>query len=122
MRLIKSNDFHMSNNLQGGKSARIVNCVLALKAYSDWKKGGGTGSWKLGANSKPATSGKHFVRKNSEPFMNSFSWTSSASEQCSHEDLSQGLSEAVTELVFSEFSCCFFQSSVEASCNKFLQL
>ncbi|KAG8063705.1 hypothetical protein GUJ93_ZPchr0003g18117 [Zizania palustris] len=53
---------------QGGKSARVVNCVLALKSYGDWKQCGGTGPWKYGGNLKPSTSCKSFVRKNSEPF------------------------------------------------------
>ncbi|KAI6692370.1 hypothetical protein NL676_020080 [Syzygium grande] len=72
--------FEASDLEQGGKSARIVNCVLALKAYSEWKQGGGVGSWKL-AGAKPITSSKQFIRKNSEPFMNSFSRSSSASEK-----------------------------------------
>ncbi|XP_031377168.1 kinesin-like protein KIN-14I isoform X2 [Punica granatum] len=86
--------FEASDLEQGGKSARIVNCALALKAYSDWKQAGGIGSWKFGGNLKPITSGKHFVRKNSEPFMNSFSRTSSASEQYFLGDLGHDLSEA----------------------------
>lgn len=93
--------------MQGGKSARIVNCVLALKSYSDWKQGGGNGSWKLGGNLKPQTCGKPFVRKHSEPFMNSFSRTLSPSEKSiesfssdlsSYCDLSHDLNEAVSEL------------------------
>lgn len=75
-----------------------MNCVLALKAYSDWKQGGGIGSWKLGGNLKPVTSGKHFMRKNSEPFMNSFSRISSASEQSLNGDRGHDLSEAVSKL------------------------
>lgn len=60
--------------LQGGKSSRIVNCVLALKSYSEWKVGGKNGCWKYGWNPKPpTTSGKPIVRKNSEPFMRSLS-------------------------------------------------
>lgn len=50
---------------QGGKSARVVNCVLALKSYGDWKQCGGTGPWKYGGNLKS------FGRKNSEPFRRS---------------------------------------------------
>jgi hypothetical protein len=56
---------------QGGKSARVVNCVLALKSYGDWKQCGGTGPWKYGGNLKPSVSGKSFGRKNSEPFQRS---------------------------------------------------
>ncbi|XP_010245442.1 PREDICTED: kinesin-like protein KIN-14G [Nelumbo nucifera] len=65
--------FEASDLEQGGKSARIVNCVLALKSYSDWKHSGGNGLWKFGGNLKPANSGKYFARKNSEPFTNSLS-------------------------------------------------
>lgn len=80
-----------------------MNCVLALKAYSEWKQGGGVGSWKL-AGAKPITSSKQFIRKNSEPFMNSFSRTSSASEKSldgllgEHGDICLDLNVAVSEL------------------------
>ncbi|XP_019053555.1 PREDICTED: kinesin-like protein KIN-14G isoform X2 [Nelumbo nucifera] len=63
--------FEASDLNQGGKSARIVDCILALKSYSDWKEAGGNGQWKYGGNS--TTYGKSFLRKNSEPFTNSFS-------------------------------------------------
>lgn len=58
-----------------------MNTVLALKSYSDWKLAGGNGIWKFGGNVKPTTSAKTFVRKNSEPFMNSLSRTSSMNEK-----------------------------------------
>lgn len=75
--------FEASDLEQGGKSARIVNCVLALKSYDEWKKTGGIGVWKFGGNVKPATTtlGKAFVRKNSEPFMNSLLRTTSMNEK-----------------------------------------
>ncbi|GKV31984.1 hypothetical protein SLEP1_g40630 [Rubroshorea leprosula] len=62
--------FDVSDLEQGGKSSRTVNCVLALKSYSEWRQGGGNGSWKYAANAKPPSSGpgsagKQFVRKNS---------------------------------------------------------
>ncbi|KAA8536783.1 hypothetical protein F0562_029261 [Nyssa sinensis] len=94
--------FEASDLEQGGKSSRIINCVLALKSYSDWKQNGGNGLWKFGGNSKLATSGKPFVRKNSEPFMNSFSRNLSSSEksldslsaeQFSSSDLGHDLNE-----------------------------
>uniref|UniRef100_A0A5B6YLE4 Putative kinesin-4-like n=1 Tax=Davidia involucrata TaxID=16924 RepID=A0A5B6YLE4_DAVIN len=93
--------FEASDLEQGGKSSRIVNCVLALKSYSDWKQGGGIGLWKFGGL-KPTTFGKHFIRKNSEPFMNSFSKNllsseksldSSCSEQFSCSDVGHDLNE-----------------------------
>lgn len=58
-----------------------MNCVLALKSYFEWQQSGGKGSWKFGGNVKTTTSGKQFVLKNSEPFMNSLSRCTSANEK-----------------------------------------
>lgn len=87
-------------SFQGGKSAsaRIVNCVLALKSYSDWKQGGGSGSWKFVGNLKPPICGKPFLRKNSEPFMNSFPKTSSWGERSQDSFSSEDPNEAVSEI------------------------
>ncbi|XP_021282528.1 kinesin-like protein KIN-14G [Herrania umbratica] len=75
--------FEASDLEQGGKSSRIVNCVLALKSYSEWKQSGGIGSWKYSANGKPSNfgTGKPFVRKSSEPFTDSMSRTMSLGEK-----------------------------------------
>eukprot|EP00256_Glycine_max_P030771 XP_006574541.1 kinesin-like protein KIN-14I [Glycine max] len=73
--------FEASDLEQGGKSARIVNSVLALKSYSEWKQTGGNGVWKIGGTIKPTVSSKSFVRKNSEPFTNSLSRNSSINEK-----------------------------------------
>ncbi|XP_055816640.1 kinesin-like protein KIN-14I [Solanum dulcamara] len=73
--------FEASDLEKGGKSSRIINCVLALKSYAEWKHGGGSGSWKYSGNSKPSSAGKQFVRRNSEPFMNLISRTSSISNK-----------------------------------------
>lgn len=100
--------FHFLN-FQGGKSARIVNCVLALKSYYNWKQGGGNGSWKYGGTCKPPVSGKQFARRNSEPFVNSFSRSSSISdrsldgfsnEQFLNSDLGNDPSEMVSLLPY----------------------
>ncbi|XP_010518454.1 PREDICTED: kinesin-like protein KIN-14G [Camelina sativa] len=70
--------FEASDLEQGGNASRVVNCVLAIKSYDEWKQSGGIGVWKFGGNIKPPTLGKSsFVRKHSEPFMNSLSRTSS---------------------------------------------
>ncbi|KAK9136773.1 hypothetical protein Sjap_007367 [Stephania japonica] len=71
--------FEASDLEQGGKSARIVNCVLALKSYTERKQVGANGSSKFGGNLKPSNSGKYFVRKNGDPFMNSLSRSHSLS-------------------------------------------
>lgn len=68
-------------NFQGGKSARIVDCVLALKSYHDWKQGGANGSWKNFGTWKPPVAGKQFVRRSSEPFVNPLPRSSSVSEK-----------------------------------------
>ncbi|KHN20380.1 Kinesin-4 [Glycine soja] len=73
--------FEASDLEQGGKSSRIVNCVLALKSYSEWKMSGSNGVWKFGGNLKPTVSAKSFVRKNSDPFTNSLSRTSSLNDK-----------------------------------------
>lgn len=71
--------FHLA---QGGKSARVVNSILALKSYNEWKQTGESGVWKFGGNVNP--SAKSFVRKNSEPFTNSLSRNTSMTEKSFH--------------------------------------
>ncbi|GAB4830022.1 hypothetical protein Ancab_019666 [Ancistrocladus abbreviatus] len=73
--------FEASDLEQGGISARIVNSVLALKSYHEWKQAGGNGVWKFSGNVKPTTSVKQFVRKNSEPFTNCLSRNGSMNEK-----------------------------------------
>lgn len=58
-----------------------MNCVLALKSYSEWKQNGANGVWKFGGALKPTISAKTLVRKNSEPFTNSLARTSSINEK-----------------------------------------
>ncbi|KAL6513289.1 hypothetical protein OROGR_020775 [Orobanche gracilis] len=62
--------FEASDLEQGGKSSRIVHCILALKSYNEWKQFGGNGLWKFSGNSKPPCGGKQVVRKNSDLFLN----------------------------------------------------
>lgn len=53
-----------------------MNCILALKSYSEWKLKGGTGPFRYGSNMKNNFgSRKPFLRKSSEPFMSSMSRT-----------------------------------------------
>ena len=84
--------FEASDLEQGGKSSRIVNCVLALKSYAEGKLGGRSGSGSLKYVQKPPTSVKPFIRKNSEPFMKSL-WSMTlgdrdgyTSDNSSHSD------------------------------------
>ncbi|KAL9261632.1 Kinesin-like protein [Drosera capensis] len=65
--------FEASDLEQGGISVRIVNSILALKSYHEWRQSTGNGVWKFGSNVKPTVWMKQFVRKNSEPFSNSYS-------------------------------------------------
>ncbi|KAK1428152.1 hypothetical protein QVD17_16980 [Tagetes erecta] len=73
--------FEASDLEQGGKSSRIVNCVLALKSYSEWKQAGGHGTWRSGGTVKPSTPNKNLVRKNSDPFASSLSRTNGQSQE-----------------------------------------
>nr|XP_043619499.1 kinesin-like protein KIN-14I isoform X2 [Erigeron canadensis] len=81
--------FEPSDLEQGGKSSRIVNCVLALKSFSEWKQTGGNGVCKFGGNVKPFTSGKNFLRKNSEPFKTSLPRNISMNESPMNAQLSE---------------------------------
>ncbi|KAK6120168.1 hypothetical protein DH2020_046074 [Rehmannia glutinosa] len=97
--------FEASDLEQGGKSSRVVNCVLALKSYHEWKQTGGNGVWKFGGNVKTSsTSGKQFVRKNSEPFTSSLSRSTSANEKtlngvCADKDFNRTPSSSLSMLV-----------------------
>ncbi|KAI3414375.1 uncharacterized protein J3R85_016373 [Psidium guajava] len=73
--------FEASDLEQGGKTSRIVNCVLALQSFAEWKQTGGNGVWKFGGSVKPTISCKSFVRKTSEPFSNSSSRNPSMNEK-----------------------------------------
>ncbi|XP_010452587.1 PREDICTED: LOW QUALITY PROTEIN: kinesin-like protein KIN-14G [Camelina sativa] len=88
--------FEASDLEQGGNASRVVNCVLAIKSYDEWKQSGGIGVWKFGGNIKPPTLGKSsFVRKNSEPFMNSLFRTSSINnDKCPSDTDSNKLSSS----------------------------
>ncbi|KAF9619009.1 hypothetical protein IFM89_003912 [Coptis chinensis] len=73
--------FEASDLNQGGKSARIVSCILALKSYNEWKEAGGKGLWKFGGPLKTSSSGNCFIRKNSDPFTSSLSKNQSMNER-----------------------------------------
>ncbi|XP_042046271.1 kinesin-like protein KIN-14I isoform X1 [Salvia splendens] len=87
--------FEASDLEQGGKSSRIVNCVLALKSYCEWKEGGGKGVWKFTGTWKPHSASKKFVKKSSAQFANSLSRTSSIVEQNSQDFNEMGTPDAL---------------------------
>ncbi|KAL8101030.1 kinesin-like protein KIN-14I [Apium graveolens] len=96
--------FEASDLEQGGKSSRIVNSVLALKSYNEWKQAGGNGVWKFGGNVKLTTPMRQHVRKNSEPFTNSLSRNVSMNEKalsnlCPDSDSSKTSSSPLSLLV-----------------------
>uniref|UniRef100_A0A0A9FXK8 Kinesin motor domain-containing protein n=1 Tax=Arundo donax TaxID=35708 RepID=A0A0A9FXK8_ARUDO len=62
--------FEVSDLEKGGKSVRVADCILALKSFSESKKTGRQASCKYGGILKPLTSGKYFILKNSDAFMN----------------------------------------------------
>uniref|UniRef100_A0A1J3EZW6 Kinesin-4 n=1 Tax=Noccaea caerulescens TaxID=107243 RepID=A0A1J3EZW6_NOCCA len=99
--------FEASDLEQGGKASRVVNCVLAIKSYDEWKQSGGIGVWKFGGTIKAPTLGKSsFVRKNSEPFMNSLSRTTnnekSTSETGSNKVSNSGSLSTLVRAVLSD--------------------
>ncbi|KAJ0681730.1 putative minus-end-directed kinesin ATPase [Helianthus annuus] len=55
--------FEGSDLEQGGRLSRVVNSVLALKAYSDWKKAGAHGTFRYIGNRKPSSKRKQMVCK-----------------------------------------------------------
>ncbi|CAH8357907.1 unnamed protein product [Eruca vesicaria subsp. sativa] len=73
--------FEVSDFEKGGKSSRIVECVLALKSYREWKQSGGSGTWRYIVTSKPTTFGiaKQYKRKDSESPVDNAVTTSSPS-------------------------------------------
>ncbi|VAI28597.1 unnamed protein product [Triticum turgidum subsp. durum] len=62
--------FELSDLEKGGKGVRVVDCILALKSFSESKTTGRQTPCKYGNITKPSTSGKHFILKNSDAFMN----------------------------------------------------
>ncbi|KAK3139956.1 hypothetical protein QOZ80_5AG0393240 [Eleusine coracana subsp. coracana] len=62
--------FEVSDLEKGGKSVRVVDCVLALKSFSGNNKTGRHASCKYGGILKPLTSKKYFIFNNSDAFMN----------------------------------------------------
>ncbi|CAF2089271.1 unnamed protein product [Brassica napus] len=98
--------FEASDMEKGGKSIRIVNCILALKSYSEWKLKGGTGPFRYGSNMKNNFgSRKPFLRKSSEPFMSSMSRTHPSTDQPACSDVGQeGDSRSINALVRSFIS------------------
>ncbi|XP_051118839.1 kinesin-like protein KIN-14I isoform X2 [Andrographis paniculata] len=65
--------FEASDLERGGKSSRMVNCVLSLKSFNEKRQAGVTEGWKSCGNVKTTTTGKQSVRKVSEPFACTFS-------------------------------------------------
>ncbi|CAL5093170.1 unnamed protein product [Urochloa decumbens] len=62
--------FEVSDLEKGGKSIRVVDCILALKSFSESKKTGRQASYKYGGILKHETPGNYFILKNSDAFMN----------------------------------------------------
>ncbi|XP_051185254.1 kinesin-like protein KIN-14Q [Lolium perenne] len=62
--------FEHSDLEKGGKGVRVVDCVLALRSFSESKTSGRQTPSKYGGISKPSIPGKYFILKNSDAFMN----------------------------------------------------
>ncbi|KAI3715549.1 hypothetical protein L6452_22535 [Arctium lappa] len=55
--------FEVDDLEEWGRLPKVVNCVLALNSYSNWKKAGGNGSFKYDGNPKPSSKRKQIIRK-----------------------------------------------------------
>ncbi|XP_047957986.1 kinesin-like protein KIN-14I [Salvia hispanica] len=96
--------FEVSDLEQGGKSFRIVNCIIALKSYHEWKQCGGHGVWKFSGNATPcnSVSKPHQGRKNSDMFLSFLSRNSSSagdSSSITDDNVSPSLQKLVCELL-----------------------
>ncbi|KAG7653629.1 Calponin homology domain [Arabidopsis suecica] len=106
--------FEVSDFEKGGKSARIVECLLALKSYREWKQSGGSGTWRYILNSKPTTFGiaKQYKRKDSEAHVDAvtsspFSTQSSEQplfDQCDSNTKHEGTANSIDAIVRAVFS------------------
>ncbi|XP_020573505.1 kinesin-like protein KIN-14P isoform X2 [Phalaenopsis equestris] len=79
--------FEASDLERGGKSFSVVDSVLALKSQVEGSQVGKSGSSKFGGMTRPGSSSNHFMRKSSDPFMNSISRAQTLPEKSS-DDLS----------------------------------
>lgn len=41
-------EFNDTSDLQGGSSSKVVDCILCLKGYYEWRQAGGIGVWRYG--------------------------------------------------------------------------
>lgn len=51
--------------MSSSSSAKLVDCILALKSYHDWKQGGALGFWRLKSPSHPPVNMNKSVSKSS---------------------------------------------------------
>lgn len=104
--------FEVSDLEKGGKSVRVVDCILALKSLNESKRTGRQASCKYGGILKPMTPGNYFIMKNSDAFMNKnmrnhsaeaiqngFSGEQNASTNCFPESSELSTSNSLSTLV-----------------------
>lgn len=95
---------------QGGQGVRVVDCVLALKSFSDAKQVGKQSPFKYGGIVKPL-SGKYAIRKNNEAFMKTMVRSHSAEllrDGISLEQIGLDFSLEPTETVRVHYQVLFF--------------
>lgn len=51
-------DLNVAKYFQGGSSIKVVDCILCLKGYHEWKLAGGIGVWRYGGLVKITSSSK----------------------------------------------------------------
>nr|VDD08109.1 unnamed protein product [Brassica rapa] len=104
--------FEVSDFEKGGKSTRIVECVLALKSYREWKQSGGSGTWRYIVTSKPTTFGiaKQYKRRDTEASVDAVTTSSPSNTPSSEQPLfdsntkNEGTVSSVDAIVRAVFS------------------
>ncbi|KAK1292878.1 Kinesin-4 [Acorus calamus] len=90
--------FEASDLEKGGSSSKVVDCILCLKGYHEWKQSGGIGIWKYGGIVKITSSNKCIPPSilGRETVTGSSQETCSPYDEC-HDDHLRLLSESALE-------------------------
>ncbi|GAA0142101.1 microtubule binding motor protein [Lithospermum erythrorhizon] len=94
--------FEASDLEKGGSSAKVVDCILCLKGYYEWKQAGGIGVWRYGGTVKITALPKE------SPSSSSFAGSESADESLDDFDSSSQYEQLVE----------YFQMSSKISLEK----
>ncbi|XP_072982759.1 kinesin-like protein KIN-14A isoform X1 [Typha latifolia] len=108
-------------NLEAGSTAKIVDCILALKSFHEWKQyTGGSGPWKyMKSPLVPQSSGRtqsHLASSGSSVNCRRLDMTTALEKQQSSQSVNQNSSEAMDSLL-RVLSDCMFNSKENINQN-----